>query len=144
MTGYLEWSIKLSLLAYVTTAPGGGIDARGVTSERGQFRFPIESVGDGSEYHFSGSVALKAHHGMPITTFAALHLHRLPEGSWMLAMSPDDGPRVDAFALGEPVEGDGSLTFPTVALTSIGSEMFGGYYGAGEAFDPLTVHLSDS
>lgn len=143
MSGYLEWSFKLSLLMYVTTAPGGGIQADGVTSEQGQFRFPVESA-NGSELFFSGSVALKAHYGMPLTTFASLHLHQSTGGAWMLAMSPDDGPRVDAFELGGLTEQDGVLTFDTVTLTAIGSEMFGDYYAAGEAFDPIAIHRSDS
>jgi len=143
MTGYLEWSFKLSLVVYATTAPGGGIDADGITSERGQFRFPLESAdAEVGAWEFSGSVALKAHYGMPLVTFAQLRLRREADGSYVLEMSPDDGPRVDAFVLGAPVEEADELRFTRVSLTKVGSDMFQGYYGAGEEFDPLQVHLS--
>jgi len=142
MNGHLEWSIKLSLLLYVTSAPGGGIRAEGITSENGCFFFPLSEggVGDGS-YAFDGSIALFAHHGAPITTFASLRLRREASGSWVLEMSPDDGPAVPAFSLGAAREVEHELEFTDVTLTQIGSEMFGGYYVPGEKFDPIRVLL---
>lgn len=138
MDGHLEWSIKLSLLLYATTAPGGGMRAEGVTSESGRFFFP-ETPSDAPGHTFGGSVALFAHHGMPITTFASLRARPDLSDRWVLEMSPDEGPAVAAFALGTPRTTDGVLEFTDVALTEIGSEMFGGYYGAGEPFDPLLI-----
>lgn len=139
MDAYLEWSIKLSLLMYATSAPGGGIRTDGVVSERGQFRFPLTGQ-TADEYASAGSVALFAHHGMPITTLSGLRVHR-SEGGWMLQNSSAGGEVVDAFALSEPVEASDGLTFAQVTLTQAGSEMFSGYYRAGEAFDALHVVL---
>ncbi|MGP6178190.1 HtaA domain-containing protein [Microbacterium sp. A196] len=137
---YLEWSIKLSLLLYVTSSPGGAVRADGVTSQNGQFRFPLDSCAEG-EYVTTGSVALFAHHGMPITSLESLRAYRSTDGSWLLATSPG-GQAVDAFALSAPREEGGDIVFDQVALTPAGAELFGGYYAVGEVFDPITVHRS--
>lgn len=135
---HLEWSIKLSLLLYVTSSPGGAVRADGVTSEKGQFRFPLVSSAEG-EYVTTGSVALFAHYGMPITVLEALRAYRSADGSWLLSFSPG-GQAADAFALGAPREEGGDIVFDQVTLTPAGAELFGGSYAVGEAFDPIRIH----
>ncbi|MGM7698462.1 HtaA domain-containing protein [Microbacterium sp. A84] len=139
---YLEWSIKLSLLLYVTSSPGGAVRADGVTSEKGQFRFPLVVSSDG-EHVTTGSVALFAHYGMPITSLESPRAYRSADGSWLLAISPG-GQAVDAFALSTPREEGDSVVFDQVTLTSAGAELFGGSYPVGEAFDPIVLHCSVS
>ncbi|KDA04773.1 hypothetical protein DC31_05445 [Microbacterium sp. CH12i] len=139
---YLEWSIKLSLLLYVTSSPGGAVRVDGVTSQNGQFRFPLVSAASAAaEYATTGSVSLFAHYGMPITSLESLRAYRSAAGSWLLATSPG-GQAVDAFALSAPREDGGDIVFEQVTLTPAGAQLFGGYYAVGEVFDPITVHRS--
>lgn len=138
--GALEWGIKTSLLLYATGAPGGGIQTDGVSSTNGTFHFPLTNEKP-DEFRFSGSVAVFAHYGAPIAAFARMRVHQAENGNWMLEMSPDDGPAVAAFKLEGHEEGDSSISFSSVELTEIGSEMFGGYYASGEEFEPLFIRL---
>jgi hypothetical protein len=139
--GGLDWGIKISLLLYATGAPGGGISTEGVTSATGSFLFPLLSHTE-NEFKFSGSVSVFAHYGSPIATFAQLRVFLDEEKKWMLEINPDDGPPVIAFELNEKISENGMITFPSVALTGIGSEMFGGYYSPAEKFDPIQIRLS--
>ncbi|QAY59531.1 hypothetical protein ET475_05720 [Microbacterium protaetiae] len=142
MDAYLEWSIKLSLLMYASTAPGGSIRAEGVTSVDGQFRFPLApSLGGTDEYASTGSVTLFAHYGMPLTTFSSLRVHRSADEGWLLSNSPTEGNPVDAFRLGAPSGTGAALVFDDVTLTETGAEMFAGYYKAGEIFDPIDIQF---
>ncbi|GAA5033790.1 HtaA domain-containing protein [Microbacterium fluvii] len=140
MRCHLEWSVKLSLLMYVTSAPGGRLEVDGVTSERGTFRFPLEEVGADGSLRFGGSVAFFAHHGAFITTLS--HLQLTPGAlGWAVSYTPPgaDGPIV-AWRTGAPApEAAGVTELPVVALTEGGAAAFGGYYAAGEAFDPMRV-----
>lgn len=134
MTGHLEWSVKLSLLLYVTSAPGGRLETEGVTSSAGLFQFPLESVGD-QGYSFGGTVAFYAHHGSFITALSDLRLQRGDDG-WTLATTPPGASEaVIAWTLREGDDG----AFEDVTLTAAGAELFGGYYAAGDVFDPLRV-----
>lgn len=140
---HLEWSIKLSLLLYVTSSPGGAVRVDGVTSEKGQFRFPLDSsASTADEYVTTGTVSLFAHYGMPITSLESLRAYRSADGSWLLATSPGGGPAVDAFALSAPREEGDDVVFDSVTLTPAGVELFGGSYAVGEAFDPIIVRRS--
>lgn len=142
MDAHLEWSIKLSLLMYTVNSPGGALRTDGVTSDRGRFRFPIDPDHSGpDEYAFTGSVALFAHYGMPITTLTALRVHRDANGEWMLEVTPEAS-AIDAFRLGMPTTEPGALVFTDVRLTAAGAEMFSGSYQAGEMFDPIRVQLA--
>lgn len=144
MTGYLEWSIKLSLLMYVTSAPGGRLEADGVTSERGLFRFPLTSVDEpDTAMTFGGSVGFYAHHGSFITTLNELVLAREGE-EWVISYrSPEAEEPVAAWrANGADAPLDGILSLGPIVLTEAGASAFGGYYGPGELFDPARIVLA--
>lgn len=66
--GALTWSVRNSLLRYVTVIAGGTLEINdGVTvDESGVFTFPLRSAvqdGEDRRLSFSGSVRFRAHHG---------------------------------------------------------------------------------
>lgn len=147
MTGVLAWGVKKSLIAYVSSAPGGKLlTTRDVTWEDGAFRFPLTEpaadadTGDGDQYDADGVVRFHGHFGMLVAELSQLRIARGDDG-WTLTFADGEDGRVEAFTLdGEPERsGDGRLDWADVRITAAGSEVFGDHYPPGTPFDPVAV-----
>lgn len=142
----LVWGVRASFVRYVLAQPDGRCDTHGVTVLDGEeFIFPSAEPADAADaadvLHFTGTVSFAAHGGALRLVVADPSLERLPGSDdgrqWGLMIADADGTgRACLAVLG------GDDTAPSgreLRLTEEGAGLFGGYYRAGDALDPLVV-----
>jgi len=141
MPGYLEWSIKLSLLMYVTSAPGGRLETDGVTSDRGRFRFPLlgDAGPDDSAWEFGGSVRLFGHYGSFITELSGLRLEQQGAEATLSFRPSGAEAAIPAFRATAAAGTAERREYAPVVLRAEGVAAFGDHYRADELFDPMSV-----
>lgn len=149
-SAYLLWSVKESFFDYVAALDDGSIEWEEAMAPG---RFPlvsstVEPPAISGRLQFGGGVRLRGHRYMlnvelrdPIIDFdAATPVLRVPEPG-----EPEPTPLLD---LGEVDIVDAGKVWlyrverPT--LTFDGSYIFGGNYGVGAVFDPVTIELPKS
>lgn len=148
MNGFLDWGVKVSLLLYVLRAPGGALEVEGLEHHGSIFRFPLDSTAEISttRFPFGGAVRFYGHSGAYMLEIGQIAVCRRDD-AWRLAFSDSQQDlRIAAFdLLGEPRrEDDASLAWDAVRLTKAGAALFGGAYGPGTLFDPLSITVNNT
>ncbi len=160
-SGYLDWGVKESFRSYVTgPIAHGAISVSGGATRNsdGTFRFPAAPGGSAIAASFTGAVRFTGHDGELDLTIANLRI-QLSETTGTLFADITDrssaaGGQVQthtnlAFASLNlagvtPVDTGGGLSWANVptSLTVAGATVFGGFYQAGQALDPVSFTLA--
>lgn len=154
-TPQLSWGINSSFVTYVqgaigngtvTTAGGAAQTADGFTWGAGSGT--LDSSGEGT-VSFPGSVHFTAHDGVLDATLSNLRVTITGAGTGVLILDADSSDMSGADVSASDVT-FANLTFSslgadggsaTVTLTADGAKAFAGFYGAGQAMEPLTITI---
>jgi len=148
----LTWGFKESFRSYISgsIAHGEWTVSDGATYETPSFGWNDGSGTVPGTVAFTGSIGFTGHGGILDTTVAnpRLVFDGSSTATLLLDVSgttqeglPVDAPAVEFATIELPVAADGAvITDAPVTLTQAGAEAFG-TYAAGEALDPITVHM---
>lgn len=146
--GGMTWSIKDSLLSYVSRAHGEVTLTGDVVFDQGSFSWPLAAgsgqVKDGTlTLRFEGSVMLQAHHGVFQVAFSDPSLR--VDGDELLLVSDDiaDKPFLSGSYRKQRLEQGVALIADAPRLLKAGVDAFGGNYFEGTEFDPLIVVFNE-
>jgi hypothetical protein len=150
--GSLTWSVRDSLMRYVTVIAGGSYDIDGPASvdDSGLFTFPLAravSSDSGWRLLFSGSLHFTAHHGLLDIRIIDPEIVVRPTSGTLLARTVMDSAALTAIVeLGAatPAQDGDDLVWDAVPSKLLDSavEMFGTVYPAGTAMAPLGIRIT--
>ena len=143
----LRWSIRQSLLQYVSSLPDGRLRVAGGVDVVDGFHFVFPAADpavDGTTaveglHRFTGAVELTAHFGMLRFVFADPWLHARPDGAGALSTVTHDGSRATIATCALQRDADGTWQGTRVTLTQDGAALMADTYPAGLELDPFTA-----
>lgn len=142
------WGVKDSLLQYARAAEGGGVTLDGVTALDTGFAFPIlDASADldahAGHLHCSGALRLYGHFGMLVQEIVEPRIEWGPAGMKLSVVDPPgSSARLVAWTLADILNDPAGWHIASVRLTPRGTELFGGKYPSGTAFDPIRIACS--
>lgn len=147
--GTLTWSIKDSLLRYVTVISRGSVEVGGGAGvdDEGVFSFPLRrAVRIEGEWalSFEGSVRLVAHHGLLDIRIVDPEFIVGDVGGVLIAQTADDGTTTPVAATppAAPAEVGDALEWDAASeLLPAAVEVFGSVYPAGTELAPLRISV---
>ena len=147
--GGMTWSIKESLLGYVSRAGGEITIAGDIESNQGSFTWPLRSLrghinGENLEFGFGGRVLLQAHEGLFSVEFSGLSVHLRGNELLLASSGISNEPFIAGSYRTQIISGGIALISDEPRLLPCGEEAFGWNYVAGTPFDPFIIIFDET